>query len=117
MAKNKTQTQTLSKEDLWKGIYQLLSSHIGQELTVKDFKESLGVDSKRIRKALREIRAFNKSLTWHKKGNVLVYVYSGTSSPEETKAEEPKKEEPKPESNVNPEQVAEDNLIVELVEK
>jgi len=59
-------------------VMEFLEALKGQELTVRDIARALKVDEKRLRRALRKIRAENDDLIWAKVKGRLVYIYCPT---------------------------------------
>jgi len=59
-------------------VMEFLNELRSQELTVRDIARALKVDEKRLRRALRKIRAENDYLIWAKVKGRLVYIYCPT---------------------------------------
>ena len=59
-------------------VMEYLEALKGQELMVRDMARALKVDEKRLRRALRKIRAENDDLIWAKVKGRLVYIYCPT---------------------------------------
>jgi len=95
--------RTITKEDLKKAIYEILAMYPDQEIEVRHFVLEMGVDGKRIRKVLREMRAKDPRIKWVKKGNQVVYIYS------------PSQQETVEENRTSSEDTAEDNAGDQII--
>jgi predicted ArsR family transcriptional regulator len=76
--KMETREKTLEER-----VKEYLEALKGQELTVRDMARALKVDEKRLRRALRKIRANDENLVWARVKGRLVYIYHPTEEQRE----------------------------------
>lgn len=64
-------------------VREYLEALKGQELMVRDMAKALKVDEKRLRRALRKIRASDENLIWARVKGRLIYIYHPTEEQRE----------------------------------
>lgn len=80
---SENQASPASEKTLVQRVEELLKQRPGIELYVEDIARALKIDGRRVRRALRKVRATLEDLVWYRDGAKIVYIYKPTEEQKE----------------------------------